>query len=315
MLRARDTTISLNLVTADFMKYKNHIVWGQNDAHGPLWIKLAEYQSAKQVKLRQNEGWKTQILPVGVPPVPDNSPDGKPSPEVKPATPTPPKPKILAGNGARILLTKLERLVEAPGTPDEGKAAAVKLARLRVKFDFGQADLAKEEIFAGTFTRAYDSRPLATIHDMSIASAVKWAIEQATGISCCFQGAELRAHATETTAAKLSGIAATISQGFGDLWLKFRTFPTISDVDRGIFLRGLWDGMMDDKAIAGEQLPRRAAIKPCRRAGKRAVGPVSGLCIHPYSIALDLGKSIRFNVPLPEVINQLEQQKPKEIAV
>lgn len=55
------------------MRYKNHILWGQKNAHGPLWLKLADYQSKKQCQLRRNEGWKLICLPIGQCPEFDNA--------------------------------------------------------------------------------------------------------------------------------------------------------------------------------------------------------------------------------------------------
>ena len=47
------------------MKFKNHIVWGQHNEHGPLFIKLASYESQKQIKRRKNEGWRLVICQAG----------------------------------------------------------------------------------------------------------------------------------------------------------------------------------------------------------------------------------------------------------
>ena len=225
----------------------------------------------------------------------------------------PPRAKAPATNAARRLREKLNALIAAPGTADEGKAARTKLDRLEARFDFGQVAVGREGLFAGSYQPANDSRLVATIHDWAVANAVKWAIEQATGIKCAFYGNEIRAQATEKTAGKLAGIAATITDGFGALWQSFRQFPTVSEVDRSLFVRGLYDGMMNEIKPVGQPLPARASVKPCRRAGKRTVGHLAGIAVHPYAVALDLGRQIRFNAPLPEILDQLENMKPKEI--
>lgn len=158
-----------------------------------------------------------------------------------------------------------------------------------------------------------EAAPIATIPDWQLASAVKWAIESATGICCAFVGSELRAEATNGTVKKLAGIADTISGGFNALWTQFATFPTVTPADRGLFLRGLYDGMMNEQKPPGERLPARISQPTRKRATRKAVGFAAGVMVHPYNVAVELGKSIRFNVPLPEVINQLNTHKPKEI--
>jgi hypothetical protein len=269
------------------------ILWGLHPAHGEQWLKLCDYSRA-EAKTRKAEGWKLQALPVGVAPIVP-----------------PPKPKTPATPAQRKLKAKLEALKASPGTPDEGKAAAAKLARLLARADFTLPDVSKDEIFAGSFERSTTALPVMACDDWQLAASVKWAIETATGCGCIFQGSQLLAHATPRTATKLSGIADTIKDGFIGLWSKFRTFPTITPQDKAIFYRGLYDGMMNE-AREGI-LPARQAPKQSKR-GKRAARPQeTGFSLHPYTIAADLGRQIRFNVPLSEVINQLENQKPKEI--
>jgi hypothetical protein len=221
--------------------------------------------------------------------------------------------KKTATNAARRLREKLAALVAAPGTPDEGNAAQAKLARLDERYDFGQVDVAKEFLFAGKFTSSANAAPIAIIADWPLGAAVKWAIESATGIHCSFNGSELRAEATNGTVKKLSGIADTISGGFNALWAQFATFPTVTQADRALFLRGLYDGMMADQKPLGERLPARISQPTRKHATRRAVGYAAGVMVHPYNIAVELGKSIRFNVPLPELKNQLNAQKPKEL--
>lgn len=222
----------------------------------------------------------------------------------------PPAPKQLANNAVRKLKAKLEALCAAPGTPDEGNAAKAKLDRLLARFDFGQADVSKDEIFSGRFDPAPVGTTIGVVQDWQVASAIKWAIEQATRIQCGFDGNVITARASSKTALKLAGIVSTIDGAFAELWARFKTFPTIQDGDKAVFIRGLYDGMMGE--VIRDNLPRRIPVKQ-KRAKGRSVGFAAGLVAHPYTIAVDLGKSIRFQTPLPEVINQLETMKPKEI--
>ncbi len=221
-----------------------------------------------------------------------------------------PKPATAA---ARKLRASLETLAARPGTPAEGLAASQKLKRLLARYDFAMPDVSKEGLFAGQYRPSTDARPVITLADLDIASWVKWAIEESTGIRCLFRGCELLAQATPRTAEKLQSIGQTIASGFTGLWGLYRTFPFVTVEDRGVFLRGLYDGMMNEQKPIGERLPNRSAVNPLRKAKRRAVGHVAGIGLHPYAVAVELGRKIRFNVPLPEIANQLEQLKPKEI--
>lgn len=213
-------------------------------------------------------------------------------------------------------MTKLQALAARPGTPDEGAAAQKKLDRLNRRYDWTVPDMPKEYLFAGEFRPARDGNalPVINLDDMNLATWIKWAIESATGIRCLFRGSSVMAEATPDTAAKLTGIGNIIASGFSDLWQRFAGFPTVTQDDRGVFLRGLYDGMMNDCKPLGEQLPQRAQAAPTRKAKRQAVGRVAGISLHPYAVATDLGRQIRFNVPLETIAGQLEQMKPKEIA-
>jgi hypothetical protein len=226
----------------------------------------------------------------------------------------PPRAKVPATPASHKLLKKLEALAAAPGTPDEGKAAAKKLARLKAKYDFTLPDASKEGLFAGRFAPGIHGRPVMDFPDSTLSFWTKWALEDATGISCTFQGSQLLANATPETAEKLKGIAKTITEGFSGLWSQFQSFPgIIAAQDKEIFMRGLYDGLMNEIKPLGERLPSPAPVK-VKKAKKKALAHPAGIGLHPYAVALDLGKQIRFCVPLSDISNQLENLKPKEIA-
>lgn len=223
-----------------------------------------------------------------------------------------PRAKIPATPAARKLHAKLSALAAAPGTPAEGQAAAHKLARLLERYSFGQNDVTKdkESLFAGRFCPAPEGRLVLPLADPAIAFWVKWAIEESTQIRCAFRGADFYASASPKTCEKLAGIARTIADGFTQLWDRFRTFPAVPAEARSIFFRGLYDGMMSDAKPPGQSLPQTAGVEAPKKAKRRAVGRVAGMELHPYSIASDLGKQIRFTVPLPDICTQLESLRP-----
>ena len=168
------------------------------------------------------------------------------------------------------------------------------------------------DIFAGLkFKR--NIRRAAHVHtfqrtDFDVASSVKWAIEKATGIPCVFRGGDLLAETTPGTANKLSKVALHITQSFQTLLDKLSRLSGVTTSDRKLFVRGLYDGMMNDGRDIGEPLPARAAAHVKRtKAKKGAVASPPGLAIHPYTVALSLGQQIRFATPLEEITAELER--------
>jgi hypothetical protein len=57
----------------------------------------------------------------------------------------------------------------------------------------------------------------------------------------------------------------------------------------------------------GQPLPSRPVSKRRGRVEKAAVSSATGLHGHPYTLAVGLGKQIRFSVPLQEISAELDQ--------
>ena len=139
-----------------------------------------------------------------------------------------------------------------------------------------------------------------------MANAVKWAIESATGIHCLYRGCDLLAEAAPSTANRLARIAEHISQSFRALVARFSTVDGVSPADRGVFVMGLYDGMMNDLRAVGQPLPSRPGVRRRARVKKSVVSSTTGLHVHPYTLAVGLGREIRFSVPLQEIAAELE---------
>lgn len=222
-----------------------------------------------------------------------------------------------ADTRARALHGKLERLADPAngGTPDEIATANRKLHRLRSRYDFSQpnpADLDSLDIFAARFSRRQTRHSVCLYRfepaDFDIANSVKWAIEQAAGIPCSFQGGQLSAAVTARTADQLANVARNISESFRSLLDRFGALPGVTTGDRRLFVRGLYDGMMNDPRGAGERLPGDVAVRTGRRKPKTKVTDrVPQLAVHPYTIALGLGRQIRFAAPVEVVTAELDR--------
>lgn len=206
-----------------------------------------------------------------------------------------------------VLRAKLQALAER-GVNGEKIAAQAKLKRLEARYDFTKPVLQTADIFAGTFRKSTTASPVMTYTatDFDIVNSVKWAVEASTGIQCLFRDNRLMAAATPETAQRLTAIASTVSSSFNGLWTTFKSAPGVAMADRGNFILGLYEGMMGEERH-GERLPSRVTDTKSGKAKRRAVGHVAGLNLHPYSVAVDLGKQIRFSVPLDDITGQLER--------
>lgn len=209
------------------------------------------------------------------------------------------------------LHAKLTALVER-GVNGEREAARLKLARLVSRFDFSKPfeDPLGPDIFAGAFKRNVSGQrlPVYTFApgQMSWASSAKWAIEQACKIPCAFNGLVLEAETMPVHADKLGAVVRTITDGFVQLWGTYTSAPWATAADLPPFLAGIYDGMMGENRY-GERLPSRTGpLQPAKRKlRKREVAVPAGICAHPYTVALHLGKQLRFSVPVGEIKAEL----------
>jgi hypothetical protein len=217
---------------------------------------------------------------------------------------------------ARALLQKLRALAER-GIDGERISAQRKMARLKGRFDFSAPDPAETpDLFHGSFQHSSTAKLIYSFgaHEFDVANSVKWAIESATKIPCMFQGGNLLAEATPGTANRLTDLAAHIAHSFRALIDKFSTVEGVSVTDRGVFVLGLYDGMMNEVRNLGQRLPSRPGQTKMRKAKKRAASRATDLHFHPYTVALGLGKLIRYSAPLEQVAAELEAVTRKHIS-
>lgn len=207
------------------------------------------------------------------------------------------------------LRAKLQALAER-GVNGEKTEAQKALAKLEKRYDFTKKIMQTGDIFAGAFIPASIAAPICRVNDFDIANAIKWAIEERAKIVCLFREGELLAKANAGTAERLGNIATVITLGFSTLWTQYeRAGGNIGD--RNCFMAGLYDGMMEQSREG--LLPSRTTKTVVGKAKRKALAAAPGLALHPYSVALELGKQIRFSVPLPDVSDQLQNRLKGEI--
>jgi hypothetical protein len=218
-----------------------------------------------------------------------------------------------ANSKARALLKKLQELARR-GIDGEKAAAQRKLTRLKARFDFSAPDPADAmDLFFGRFDRSSKGRPIHPFGsgEVDIANSVKWAIESATKIRCAYRGGNLVAEATPATVRKLQKIARDITSSLRALVERFNRVEGVSAADRGVFVMGLYDGMMNETREVGQPLPSRPGVT---RRSKRRNPPApraTALHIHPYTLAVGLGRQIRFSAPLEQIAAELDAATQK----
>jgi hypothetical protein len=216
---------------------------------------------------------------------------------------------------ARALFKKLQALAEQ-GIDGEKTSAQRKLSRLKARFDFTAPDPTDApDLFSGAFKRSTTARLVYTFgaHEFDVANSVKWAIESATNIQCVYRNGSLMAEATASTVKRLTEIAVHIAESFRALIDKYSGIDGVSANDRVVFVMGLYDGMMNETRNVGQRLPTRGKVTKKRKPKPGAVGHPSGLHIHPYTVALSLGKQIRFSAPLEQITAELEAVTRKHL--
>src|SRR6266576_1643147 len=216
---------------------------------------------------------------------------------------------------ARALLKKLQALAEQ-GIDGEKISAQNKIARLKTRFDFTMPDPAETpDLFFGSFRRSTTARRIYSFgrNEFDVANSVKWAIESATKTPCVHRDGELLAEATPSTANRLTEIADHIANSFRALLDQFSAVDGVSINDRGVFVMGLYDGMMNEVRNVGQRLPSRSSLTKVPRWKKHAVTRATGLHIHPYTVGLSLGKQIRFSVTLEQITAELEAVTQKRL--
>jgi hypothetical protein len=213
-----------------------------------------------------------------------------------------------ANSKARALLKKLQALAER-GIDGEKVSAQRKIRRLKARFDFsGPEPVETPDLFSGSFKRSAKARPICSFgpNEFEVANAVKWAIESATSIQCVHRNRVLLAEASSATARRLEEIALHIASSFRALLDKFGAVGGVSVDDRGVFVMGLYDGMMNEVRNAGQSLPSRPGLAKRQKGRKRTLSRAAGLHVHPYTLAVGLGKQIRFSAPVAEIAAELE---------
>ena len=216
----------------------------------------------------------------------------------------------------RALFRKLQALAER-GVDGEREVARRKLARIKARYDFSAPAVADcPDLFSGRFARSSAARPIYSfrINESDLSSSVKWAIEAAAKVRCLHRGEELLAEVTPATARRLRKIADHIAQSFRVLLERFCALEGVSAADRNAFLMGLYDGMLNDVRDPGQRLPGRSNPAKRRKARTSSTNTAAGVQAHPYSIAVSLGKQIRFYAPVEQIAAELEAVAPKHLA-
>jgi len=215
---------------------------------------------------------------------------------------------------AWTLHAKLTALAER-GTDGERESAKVKLAKLCQRYDFTTPPEATGDIFSGfAFPRCNigETHPLIELPDADgdIASAIKWAFESQLGLAGSFRYAgaklEIRIASPASAMPGLRSLAESIGKSFARLWQEFAKTPGIEQNVKRQFIAGLTDGMLNDERRGQALPPPITAKKPKAGRRKRAIGHPIGIAIHPYSVAVEMGRRVRVAAPIGTIVEELQ---------
>lgn len=225
---------------------------------------------------------------------------------------------------AAILLRIKLRALAARGIEGEATAAAAKLTRLEARYDFSAPAIPEQQagdIFAG-ISIPYDdeARNVATLgaQECDVAPFVAWALGSGCRIETTLRSGRdwqthVAAHVPLGSLAHVGRLAEHIATGFRGAWSCVLASSAVRAQDRTLFLRGLLDGMTGDERQSGERL-RNASTPTKAPKGKRRTIVASGIAVHPYTLALDLGRRIRLSAPAEEIATVIEEATRGQIA-
>lgn len=212
------------------------------------------------------------------------------------------------------LRAKLHALAHCEGAHrGEREGAGRRLVALEAKYDFTLTP-ESDDVFSGIVgtVASGTAQKLMTFDsaDSDIAALAQWALSHRYKVSMTIRTPDPRANAlwVEADAASLPAlrkIADHIRAQFSALWRTMAGNPTVTAGDRRPFLLGLYDGMMDDPRAPGSMLPARSFPDVQRKGKKKALALAPGLAVHPYTLALDLGRRIRLRASVAETTKQL----------
>lgn len=236
--------------------------------------------------------------------------------------------KSAAKPAHHTLREKLQRLCDSP-VAGEAEAAKLKLKRLLARYDFDTPlEPSGPDLFAGVSVTGKNrkSQLLFTfdIADSDVAGFVQWAMEQAYDVETGIRGGMQRENSIWVEAPadampELKRVSETIRAQFIGLWKTLREKADVEPDDRKPFMLGLYDGMMDDPRQPGQALPQRMGLfskkkkkakpkpKPTADAKGKKVAHRPGLATHPYTLALELGRQIRFCASLKKTTAALKR--------
>jgi hypothetical protein len=219
-------------------------------------------------------------------------------------------------------LKLLEALVER-GVGGEAQNAAKKLAHIVHYFDFRKpkaADL--KDIFAGiakTLKTDAEARHLVTFErgDIELASWVQWSVANGLKIETKQRQSpdnwriSIHAHVAIGQLKTVAKLAAKVGKSFASAWHSFQTKTHAPLSDRRVFFSGLYAGMMDDERKPGEQIAPPIVSRAKAPRGKQTVGAVA---VHPYELAIILGRAMRLDTKPGRIEAMIEQATRRALA-
>ena len=226
----------------------------------------------------------------------------------------------LTPEDAPLLRAKLDVLSKL-GVEGEAESATRKLENLLEKWDFDAPNPDGDDLFTSLASghvrmQMGDKRDLKEKYQCAdMAAFIKWSLLEAYGIDGRIRQNKdgsftLTAECAAEHLKTLNHVAKILHAAFRELMVTFLALPGASSRDSRIFLRGIYDGMMNDPKKPGELLPKRSPVK-MQLAKKKALAHAPGLAIHPYTTGMEMGARVRMSIPIEQIAGDLKDAEAR----
>ncbi len=205
------------------------------------------------------------------------------------------------------------------GTHHEKSIAEEKLLRLDAKYDFSppEEELA-DDIFAGWDIPAPSQKSCEVLKVKSewldVANLIKWMFQDKFQTSSSWRGSpsgsQLMLQARQEDVKRLKPFAKNLQETIVAACEVFSCGRNIRELERAPFLKGIYDGLVDEPRPVGTMMPGFSPVakkKPLRVRKLKKSEPESGsaAAIHPYDLGREAGKKIRINIPRDQLCEEI----------
>jgi len=205
------------------------------------------------------------------------------------------------------------------GTHHEKSIAEEKLQRLDAKYDFSAAEEPPaDDIFAGWDIPAPSQNSYEVLKVKSewldAANLIKWMFQDKFQTSSSWRsgpaGSQLMLQARQDDVKRLKEFAKNLHGTIVAACEEFASGRNIRELERAPFLKGIYDGLLDEPRPVGTMMPGFSPVAKkkaarVRKPKKSEQKSGSAAAIHPYDLGREAGKKMRINIPRDQLCEEI----------